>query len=134
MNKLWIAWLRKNGHRQGRAVLSQSGEILGTTHCCLGGACVVFKVPYKRGEEFSTGAREYQFGVSKQTRADQLPDSWARQKLGLIGGDGTIKWFAMNTGISNLTSLVYANDEYGFTFKQIADMIQYSLDNAGRRA
>lgn len=136
MNKeiqtLWTAALRSGDYRQGVGVLkTRDGDF-----CCLGVLCdlAVKAGVIESPEEIHADDDSYVTGYRYESETGVLPESvmeWA----GIPYSEGTYSlsdeemterygngW--QNTDYYRKTSLINANDSYGKSFDQIADLIE----------
>lgn len=106
VKKEWIAALRKGDKPQGRSWLERDGQF-----CCLGILCGIAVERGDFGRIQDGGRIEYMKGYSSNAKV--LPvDIYG------VGASGT---FMIG---DQYYSLAYLNDQ-GFTFDQIADIIEY---------
>lgn len=120
IKKLWTEALRSGKYHQGKGHLAQSDQADGLAHCCLGVLCEVaieagiISPPKWQGIN-------YYYGIEGDHRADFLPrvvSTWA----GLGNNSPVYTDHAVLDGRTK--SLVSHNDDDGFSFTEIADIIE----------
>jgi hypothetical protein len=105
----WVAALRSREFEQTKEVLVSEDDEAKKSYCCLGVACVL---AIREGIEPS-------FPDERETDWDQeLPDS-IRRWLGLSDRAGRLA-----REIDGQENLIGLNDKAGYTFEQIADVIE----------
>ena len=120
--RIWIEALRSGKYGQGTAGLRSLDQ-----YCCLGVACEVSDLGNweNKGDDYDT-FRLYDGSLSRQERlnsvelvGEALPPPAVLRWLGLKTDQGQ---FRLESGVTEmLTSL---NDNQGYTFEQIADVIE----------
>jgi len=112
----WIAALRSGNYEQGRQSLCSGGK-----YCCLGVYAELQNVP---SEKDGRGFKQYYFNA-EQPQTGMPTGSWAREK-GFITPEGNfhIDFELFGEKYRATYTLVDLNDT-GFTFDQIADVIDY---------
>lgn len=111
----WVATLRSGKFPQGRGALAKADD---NTHCCLGVLCEIVPGVEKVEREDLSGISIFKLEGDEDSM--YLPES-VSNAAGLNGSGNPI--ILLPTGSTSLANL---NDE-GFTFKQIADIIDYFL-------
>ena len=116
--KLWVAALRSGNFSQGTSFLctSKKGQ---DRHCCLGVWCEVNQYPKDKNATYPIDGFMVPGHV---TLANRLPDDSSLLSNGyfpdgvscVMGGDHSI----------SIYSFFSLNDEFGFTFKEIADVAE----------
>lgn len=125
--KMWLKDLETTKTRQMKSRLTrvdpQSGRPIG--HCCLGRACIVFRIPFNKSavDIDHKPCRAYQHQIDGEGRPPAtafLPQSLVKL-LKLRDSDGDCEPSSDNAGYRSLASM---NDSGAFTFKQIAKFIR----------
>jgi hypothetical protein len=115
VREAWVAALRSGEYEQGRGLLVQSSAS-GDRHCCLGVLC---KLAVKAGLATRTRPLGYRVGLEPpELRVlPQVVEQWA----GLVGSCAQTN---STTANGNPITLATLNDERGYTFEMIADLIE----------
>lgn len=124
---LWLKWLRDPNNRQATGQLrewdrDEQGDKV-PAHCCLGGLCEIYL--HEKGGKWITG--------------DSFVDDHGDESFSELPSD-VVEWAGLNDAIGSLneevsysrvhprdpvaTCLIHLNDDAGFTFAQIADVIE----------
>ena len=103
---LWIEALRFGGYAQGKEVLSRDNKF-----CCLGVACEIFKVSLDLEVTGQSGTRYYD-GMYGPAPCKII------EHLGLFGDLGDA------APGSDGSPLAHLNDEGGYSFLELADLIE----------
>lgn len=120
--KTWVAALRSGKYTQGRYFLKQ-----GKTHCCLGVACDVYAQANKKdvddllGDELHSDTTEIPQEVADYFGLANCPPSSLPNNL--------CTYDAMMTHTIYTAVLSKLNDGLGYTFEQIAKVIEKQLIN-----
>ena len=113
----WIAALRSGKFKQGRNFLARNNEF-----CCLGVACEVFKddIQLKVTETKDLDLRNHykMYEGSKYALPTRLMEYLE------LSGSGAEFPSPIKVGIHKVASPIGLNDTLGFTFAQIADIIE----------
>ena len=116
VKKLWVAALRSGKYRQAKGALKKRNG----AHCCLGVLCDLYSKE-KKDLSFVWEGDEYYF----DNRTD-APSMSVRKWAGLDSNDEAV--FTSVTGPNGRKlSLIDLNDEQGYTFEQIAEVIERDL-------
>jgi hypothetical protein len=120
----WVQWLRDNVDNQGIGTLNDSGRF-----CCLGGLC---ELALQDGiVDFYPNGRDSAYGPPNSAPkgwADALLPQVVSEWAGLDGEDNPVVMAIPEGGEERdeicMTGL---NDEWGYNFNQIADLIEEQL-------
>ena len=132
---LWVAWLRDPANRQDRELLRTNDGF-----CCLGGACQVYTDVTGNGEwTFEDGWKfSIESSLGRPIGYADLPPSRVGSFFGLGDNNPCFRIHvdclegAEEDGDDDGAFIVTAtslNDTYGWTFAQIADVIEAQLIN-----
>lgn len=130
---LWLTALRSGDYLQVKNILkgtqwSDALEANYVGHCCLG---VLSEVAPKECGEFKESHGEYRFVSKGQEEYSVLPAT-VKKWSGISTRTGEVlvgTFVDPDDGIRYdfRTVLTALNDEYGLTFEQIADVVEYAL-------
>lgn len=139
IKRAWIEALRSGKFEQGKNLLGFQRTDGSREYCCLGVLCMVQGAePKLRNLDYSHGTLE--FGQSENVELEEVLPLATAIETGLYEDYGA-SWMAMNptlAGVPNMStfkypasldlsiSLAHCNDA-GFTFAQIADLIEYFI-------
>ena len=113
---LWLGALRSGDYEQGQGVLR-----CGEAYCCLGLLCVVAQF----NPDWYRGLPDEDDMASIGLRSDPMVENVAN-----VNGVFATEW---KSGVSSVhpiigySTLSTLNDKYGYTFNQIADVIEAQL-------
>lgn len=126
--KLWIEALRSGAYEQARGALRLDAPDGGTTYCCLGVACEVYREATGNGRWLRTRSNSARF------------EFWIGEGVGTPGGDEgysvmpllVAKWYDLRSpdpalGGEWATTL---NDHQKKSFSEIADAIETTLEGS----
>ena len=105
---LWIEALRFGGYAQGKEVLSRDNKF-----CCLGVACEIFKATLDLEVSPASGSNTITYNGVYGTAPFRVIEH-----LGLYGDVGDAR------PASDGSPLAHLNDESGYSFLEIADLIE----------
>lgn len=118
---MWTMMLRSGRYKQGRGYLHNITE---GTYCCLGVACELDGTAERSGTEIGFFNS---FEVETYDGSGRVLPSFMIYKYGFVGEPGVLPVDILyRDGTYNCPSLTQLNDN-GFTFDQIADMIDFFL-------
>lgn len=133
----WVAELRSGKWAQGRERLNRGGETKdGGTHCCLG---VLSEIAVREGvieKRLDSGCSGYSYGTwssqdmyrTSDVEENYLPKA-VQEWAGLDDLNPRVKWDGRvdSDWDDDLTTLAKYNDNGGYSFEDIADMVERDL-------
>ena len=134
-NRTWIKALRSGKFKQGSDVLLRYDAAGNEYYCCLGVACAIKFLPFNVSEIDSNligdrKASPWTYGFGSDDLLNILEEEFAKEVYGLRTDVGSAEGYITEQYHNERIhlTLVGLNDSK-FTFSQIADCIEYSLDN-----
>lgn len=140
----WTAWLRANADKQTRERLNRvtsDHDDYPVGFCCLGGLCelavqdgVISSEVTRRKEAFNDHGEIVGYGSAPKCSSDLL-DNWSvttlplavREWAGLRDVDPAVRTTVHPDTGERMYGLTELNDDHGYNFHQIADLIDAQL-------
>ena len=129
--KKWVKALRSGKYKQGRGVLKHNRENK-TFHCCLGVLCEIYNDQMRQNKK-KTLSIEIQNGIYhfNKNPADlpTIVKKWAGLETSTADFTENMGRTTLATASLKYISLAEINDDHGYSFKKIANIIEKNWEN-----
>ena len=118
----WVQALRSGEYKQGSDVLHNTSN---NTYCCLGVLCDIYQ---KEGNKFNS-VSEGSWGVQTDNGFENLPATFFDDRPDVLP-EVVMKWadISCSSGSFGDSNLAALNDDDGYTFDEIATVIEANVE------
>ena len=119
----WVQALRSGEYKQGSYVLHNTSN---NNYCCLGVLCDIYQ---KEGNKFNS-VSEGNWGAETDNGFENLPATFFDDRPDVLP-EVVMKWadISCSSGGCVGSNLAALNDDDGYTFDEIATVIEANVDN-----